>query len=66
MVQDLGIRHVTGAPYHPATNGAAERRVQTSEQAFKKSSLTPEQALQEFLLQYRHLHWLLDILSVSS
>jgi len=24
-----GIVHLTGAPYHPATNGAAERLVQT-------------------------------------
>ena len=27
--QDCGITHLTGAPYHPAMNGAAERLVQT-------------------------------------
>ena len=48
-----GITHLTGAPYHPATNGAAERLVQTFKQTLKKSSLTPRAALQEFLMQYR-------------
>ena len=47
-----GITHLTGAPYHPATNGAAERLVQTFKQTLKKSSLTPRVALQEFLMQY--------------
>eukprot|EP00731_Ephydatia_muelleri_P007450 Em0003g1698a len=47
------ITHLTGAPYHPATNGAAERLVQTFKQALSKSSLLPRAALQEFLIQYR-------------
>ena len=51
--KDRGITHLTGAPYHPSTNGAAERLVQTFKQALKKSSLPPKQALQEFLMQYR-------------
>ena len=51
--KDRGIIHLTGAPYHPATNGAAERLVQTFKQALKKSSLPPKAALQEFLMQYR-------------
>ena len=45
--------HLTGAPYHPATNGAAERMVQTFKQALNKSTLPPKAALQEFLMQYR-------------
>jgi hypothetical protein len=45
-----GIVHLTGAPYHPATNGAAERLVQTFKSALKKSSLPPRKALQEFLV----------------
>lgn len=48
-----GIVHLPGAPYHPATNGAAERLVQSFKQSVKKSSLAPRAALQEFLLQYR-------------
>lgn len=48
-----GIIHLTGAPFHPATNGAAERLVQSFKKALKKSSLPPKQALQEFLIQYR-------------
>ncbi|XP_014663413.1 PREDICTED: uncharacterized protein K02A2.6-like [Priapulus caudatus] len=51
--KDHGITHLTGAPYHPATNGAAERLVQTFKQAMKKSSLPPKKALNEFLIQYR-------------
>ena len=50
---ERGIIHLTGAPYHPATNGAAERLVQTFKQSIRKSSLPPKQALQEFLMQYR-------------
>ena len=48
--QERGIVHLTGAPYHPATNGAAERLEQTFKQALTKS---PKSALQEFLMQYR-------------
>lgn len=48
-----GITHLKGAPYHPATNGQAERLVQTFKQALRKSTLPPRAALQEFLMQYR-------------
>jgi hypothetical protein len=48
-----GIVHLTGAPYHPATNGAAERLIQTFKNGLKKSSLPPKKALQEFLIHYR-------------
>nr|KAG5701147.1 hypothetical protein BaRGS_002623 [Batillaria attramentaria] len=53
--KERGITHLTGAPYHPATNGAAERLVQTFKQALGKSSLPPKRALQEFLMQYRRM-----------
>ena len=51
--KERGITHLTGAPYHPATNGAAERLVQTFKQALNKSSLPPRAAVLEFLMQYR-------------
>jgi len=50
---ERGIVHLTGAPYHPATNGAAERLVQSFKKSLKKSSLLPKAALQEFLMLYR-------------
>ena len=49
------IVHLTGAPYHPATNRAAERLIQSFKQALRKSSLPPKEALQEFLMQYRRI-----------
>ena len=51
--KERGISHLTGAPYHAATNGAAERLVQTFKQALRKSKLPPRRALDELLIQYR-------------
>ena len=51
--RECGIVHRTGAPYHPAPNGAAERRVRIFKQALNKSTLPPKAALQEFFMQYR-------------
>ena len=50
--KEQGITHLTGAPYHLATNDAAERLVQTFEQALTKSSLPPQVTTLEFLMQY--------------
>ena len=38
--RESGIIHLTGAPYHPATNGAAEHLVQTFKQALTKIIIT--------------------------
>ena len=39
---ERGITHLTGAPYHPATNGAAERLIQTFKQGLVKLSFHPK------------------------
>ena len=52
-----GIRHIRSSPYHPASNGAAERVVQTVKRALtagEKDGLSMEQALAVFLLRYRN------------
>ena len=49
-----GIRHIKSAPYCPATNGLAERAVQTFKNALKKASTTDVEAeLSKFLFCYR-------------
>ena len=50
--QEHGITHLAGAPYHPATNWAKERLVQSFKKPLRKSSLLPKSALQEFLMMY--------------
>ena len=36
------ITHLSGAPYHPAMNGAAERLIQSFKSSLRKSSLPPK------------------------
>ena len=51
-----GVKHRPISPYHPASNGAAERVVQTVKRALQaglRAGGSLEQSLSAFLLQYR-------------
>ena len=49
-----GIQHVLSAPYHPATNGLAERAVQTFKENMRKATQGDmETKLSRFLFHYR-------------
>ena len=51
-----GVKHIRSSPYHPASNGAAERLVQTVKQALEAGRVDGvplEQTLATFLLRYR-------------
>ena len=51
-----GIQHIRVAPYHPASNGLAERMVQTFKRSLQASAgtgVTVGERLADFLLRYR-------------
>jgi hypothetical protein len=51
--KNLGIRHMTGEPFHPESNGCAESAVKTIKNVFKKC-LTAQSQLNKFLLMNRN------------
>ena len=51
-----GVKHIRCSPYHPSSNGLAERFVQTFKQAMKSSvrdGPSPQHRLANFLFTYR-------------
>ncbi len=56
FMKNHGIKHVRSAPYHPASNGLAERFIQTFKQSMKATvnkGFSANQRLSNFLLTYR-------------
>ena len=55
FLQRNGIRHITSAPYQPATNGLAERAVKTLKEGLRKCTEGDmETRLARFLFHYRN------------
>jgi len=56
FLKSNGVKHICSAPYHPSSNGAAERFVRTFKRAMKTADhpdLSFHQQLMSFLLAYR-------------
>ena len=53
FMKSNGIRHVRCAPYHPSSNGLAEKAVQTFNKAMKITMGDIDDRIARFLFQYR-------------
>ena len=56
FTKENSVKHIKSAPYHPSTNGAVERLVQTFKKSMKASQYvgrSHSQRLASFLLTYR-------------
>ncbi len=56
FLKQNGVKHIKFAPYHPSSNGLAERFVRTFKEAMKagqQDSLSMQHRLENFLLMYR-------------
>ena len=56
FMKDNNVKHLRGAPYHPSTNGLAERFVQSFKNAMKAAQTKDDLSLRiaRFLLAYRN------------